>query len=157
MKRCAARNPEKIKARAKEYGKSEKWRTWHNEYRRGKKKERALEARQYRANNREKVLAYKRDWYAKNKERLQQYRADYVKKNPWFNRAASARNRALRIQRTPEWANMEAIKKFYKECPVDKVVDHQIPLRGKIVSGLHVPNNFQYLTPKDNNVKGNRW
>lgn len=35
------------------------------------------------------------------------------------------------------------------------VVDHIIPTKGKNVSGLHVLNNLQYLTPSQNNSKKN--
>jgi 5-methylcytosine-specific restriction endonuclease McrA len=37
------------------------------------------------------------------------------------------------------------------------VVDHIIPLCGKKISGLHVIWNMQYLTPKQNSKKGNKW
>ena len=60
---------------------------------------------------------------------------------------------ANKLQRTPKWANMEAIKQFYKNCPAGMEVDHIIPLQGKTVCGLHVENNLQYLSPLGNRKK----
>ena len=53
-------------------------------------------------------------------------------------------------QRTPAWANIDAIKDFYKKCPTGHHVDHIYPLRGDTVSGLHVFENLQYLPAKEN-------
>lgn len=61
-----------------------------------------------------------------------------------------------KLQRCPKWSDLEAIKQFYLNCPKGKEVDHIVPLQGKIVSGLHVLNNLQYLTKKQNLRKGNR-
>jgi hypothetical protein len=72
-------------------------------------------------------------------------------------RLKSANERAIRLQRLPIWADKELIKEFYLNCPEGYHVDHIIPLRGKLVSGLHIINNLQYLPAKDNISKGNKF
>jgi len=66
-----------------------------------------------------------------------------------------AKRRSAKLQRTPAWADLEAIKKIYAECPEGMHVDHIVPLQGELVSGLHVENNLQYLTPSENASKNN--
>lgn len=58
---------------------------------------------------------------------------------------------------TPRWVDQKEIKKVYLNKPEGMQVDHIVPLRGKNVSGLHVPWNLQYLTPSQNYAKGNNW
>lgn len=147
-------NPDKRNAYSREYAKG-KWRDWHNEYRRGRKGARAEEARKYRAKNPDAARERRRNYYAKNKDKLLKYRSDYLRKHPWFNRAASSRNRAIIKQRTVPWADLEAIKEFYRNCPNNMVVDHIIPLKGKNVCGLHVLSNLQHMTPEENRAKSN--
>lgn len=65
------------------------------------------------------------------------------------------RNRLKRKKRVPVWSETEAITQFYVDCPKGYHVDHIIPLCGKLVSGLHVLSNLQYLPAKDNLSKGN--
>lgn len=62
--------------------------------------------------------------------------------------------RALRV---PKWSEKEQIVEFYKNCPEGYHVDHIIPLKGKLVSGLHVISNLQYLTAEENIRKGNKF
>jgi hypothetical protein len=66
-----------------------------------------------------------------------------------------ARRRIARIQtQTPRWACMTDIFDFHDNCPKGHHVDHIIPLAGKLVSGLHVIWNLQYLPAKENLSKG---
>lgn len=68
----------------------------------------------------------------------------------------SANYKANKKQRTPKWADKKKISEIYKNCPKGYHVDHIIPLQGDIVCGLHVENNLQYLTPKENQSKSNK-
>ena len=71
--------------------------------------------------------------------------------------ALVSKRRASKLQRTPAWADLEAIKQFYLNCPKGYHVDHIVPLQGVNVSGFHVLNNLQYLTAFENNSKGNKY
>ena len=71
--------------------------------------------------------------------------------------ARSVINRSIKNNRLPKWADLEAIRQFYYNCPKGYEVDHIVPFNGKNVSGLHVLNNLQYLTKIDNLKKGNTW
>jgi hypothetical protein len=66
------------------------------------------------------------------------------------------RREAIRLA-TPPWADLAAIKSFYDNCPPGHTVDHIIPVLGKSVRGLHIVENFQYLTFDENKRKGNRF
>jgi ribosomal protein S14 len=70
------------------------------------------------------------------------------------NRAKMNASQKRVRRQTPPWADMEAIRKIYRERPQGMDVDHIIPLRGKTVSGLHVHYNLQYLPMSENRAKG---
>lgn len=67
-----------------------------------------------------------------------------------------AKYRSNKIKSTPPWANKEKIKRIYADCPSGYHVDHIYPLNGVNTCGLHVENNLQYLTAKENCSKGNK-
>ncbi len=98
--------------------------------------------------------------YSKNEEFRLLARSrtkEWNKKNPKRKAHLTKLREAAKIRRTPSWADIEAIKKFYDACPSGYQVDHIIPLRGKNVSGLHVLENLQYLTEKENLSKSNKF
>jgi hypothetical protein len=86
-------------------------------------------------------------------ERWRRWRLKHLKEH----NAKSALEKAMRLQRIPPWADLEAIKQFYLNRPEGYHVDHIVPLRGKTVSGLHVLENLQYLPAKENMSKGNKF
>lgn len=82
---------------------------------------------------------------------------DYYQQNKGTLNCYNAKRRAALLQRTPPWANTQAIEYFYQQCPEGHHVDHIVPLRGKYVSGLHVLENLQYLTKEENLKKSNKY
>jgi hypothetical protein len=67
-----------------------------------------------------------------------------------YNLHIQRKREAAKKQRIPPWSDLTKIRQTYRDCPEGMTVDHIIPLHGKMVSGLHVPNNLQYLPPGDN-------
>ena len=67
----------------------------------------------------------------------------------------TAKRRAKKLKRTPVWSETKDILQFYINRPEGFHGDHEIPLQGDLVSGLHVIANLQYLTGPANMSKGN--
>ena len=98
-------------------------------------------------------------------ERRRELRKAYRKRYPEKIKASHARHRAEKLKRLPKWITKEDIrvmKEFYAEATrktlatgVKYQVDHIIPLKGEIVSGLHVPSNLQIITATENMQKYN--
>lgn len=133
QKQASLNNKEKINARAKE------------RYQLNKEFEK-LRSHGKWINNKEAMTARTRDWEARNPEK---------------RLAISKNNNKLRKARTklqcPKWADRDKIREIYLNCPKGHHVDHIVPLRGKLVSGLHVAENLQYLTAYENNRKHNKY
>jgi hypothetical protein len=80
----------------------------------------------------------------------------YRDRNPGLAGAQSAKWKAARLQRTPAWADLAAIREAYAEAKRSGLtVDHVIPLQGKLVSGLHVHTNLALVTKSKNSSKRN--
>lgn len=113
-------------------------------------------------------------WYKLNCEKARTYSSTRAKENPTYytawvsaNRgkvnAHSANYKAAKLQRTPKWLTesdcieinwaYEIASQRTLETSIPYEVDHIVPLRGKIVSGLHVPWNLQIVTKKKNRQK----
>jgi 5-methylcytosine-specific restriction endonuclease McrA len=98
--------------------------------------------------------------YAANRDRELVRLAAWRKQNPWRHAASQKKRKA----RTPGWAELDAIKEVYREAArvtretgIKHHVDHIIPLKGKMVSGLHVLANLQILSAEENLRKKNHF
>lgn len=161
-----ANHKEKRGEYSKEYyaNHKEERREYNKEYRVNRKEEIAEYGREYRVNHKEKIAEYRvnhkeeiAEYHANHKEEKAENNREYRKNNPGKIRASNANRRAAKKQRIPFWADLDAIKEFYEQCPDGYHVDHVIPLQGELVSGLHVAENLQYLTPSENSRKHNKF
>ncbi len=124
-------------------------------------------ALEYYNKNRDVLIAKQADWRNKNRELCRKLSKNWAGKNPEKVMAIHAKRRAAKIKRTPSWLSEDQLVKIERiyaeaikrkqETGLDWHVDHIIPLQGKLVSGLHVPENMQIILAKDNVKKGNRY
>jgi hypothetical protein len=154
-----SKNLEKERQRSRDYRKNnpEKRKEITRNYREANKEKIKLSSAKYSKKNREKITQRTRELRKANPERYQDNRRAYEAAHIGERRATTAKYRAKKLQATPAWADLDAIKEFYKNCPPGHEVDHIIPLQGKYVSGLHVENNLQYLPAHENKRKGNKF
>lgn len=101
-------------------------------------------------------------WQKNNPEKVKQHAQASRKRHPEREVAKVQRRNATKLKAIPAWANMEAINRHYKNARyLTEVtghlhhVDHIIPLRGKMVCGLHVENNLRAIPHFINTRKGN--
>lgn len=114
----------------------------------------------------EKGRQQARDWVAANPEKHRENVNSWKSKNPGSVLESTRNRQARKINATPSWLTdehrdqMRAVyaeaKKLSQDTGIKHHVDHIIPLRGKTVSGLHVPWNLQILQESANCAKGNQ-
>lgn len=141
----------------KKRGQTTKRKKYMQEYRRSEKRKAKNRLYMLEYNVRDEVK--RRNNQFKSTESYKNYCRKYYQRPDVraSKRAQAVLTHRLRSLRVPKWADLEAIKQFYKNCPDGMTVDHIIPLLGKTVSGMHVLSNLQYLPFVDNVKKGNKF
>lgn len=120
----------------------------------------------YYLKNKERILLYQKDYYINNSQTSKQRQSNYKKQNRAICNSNNAKYKADKKLATPKWLtkfDLDYIRHIYIQAielenldGIKRHVDHIIPIRGKTVSGLHVPWNLEIITAEENIKKGNR-
>ena len=123
-------------------------------------------ARQWALDNPDKRAISITKWREENREQHNAGNREWNSKNQDVKAALSAKRRSAKLNRTPKWLtadDIEHMQALYsvaamiqRESGVEYHIDHIIPLQGKFVSGLHVPDNLRVIPAVDNLKKSNK-
>lgn len=175
-------NAERIKAKTRKWARDNKERktTADRAYRKANRERIIKRQLEYQKKNMRAHLARARSWRYDNIEQArateQRYRdqnraicneriREWKKANPHVKALEASQRRAVKLGATPRWANLAAIEAIYREASRLRQetgqayhVDHIVPLRSRLVCGLHVEANLQIVPAKENLRKCNyRW
>lgn len=135
----------------------------------------------YRKSHKPEIKLANAKWQKENRAKFLKYLAEYRKANRTFLLAQKklhhvkyyAKNKAKYLakfiarreakeQACPPWADLKVIESIYvtaremtQQTGTVYEVDHWIPLKSKLVCGLHVENNLRIITRDENRRKSN--
>lgn len=139
------------------------WRKWYE----ANKDVHNLRVKRWQTANKDKIRADAKAWAAANPEKVAAKTKRYRDANPDKVTAWAAASVARRAKRVPAWLTEDDKWMMRQAYSLAKLrtkmfgfiweVDHIIPLRGEIVSGLHVPTNLQVVPKQTNRNKRNEY
>ena len=125
----------------------------------------ATRVKRWQAANKDKVRTDAKAWATANPEKVKAKHLRHIKKHPEAYTARAVASVARRAKRVPQWLTSDDRWLMREAYFLSKLrtkmfgfvweVDHIIPLRGALVSGLHVPTNLQVIPKRDNRLKHN--
>ena len=120
-----------------------------------------------RRQNTQKYIVATQKWRAKNTVHVRDYGKSYRTKNSALINFLCQKRKLALLNRTPAWLGDDdfwMIEQAYDLAALRTKmlgfawhVDHTLPLRGKLVSGLHVPQNLRVIPASENQRKSNRF
>lgn len=121
-------------------------------------------ARREYERNKEAWRVKSKEYRSKNPDKMRELNAAWHAQHPEANAYHVGLRRTRQMQATPAWANLEAVKAFYKQAArlrrqtgLAWHVDHDVPLKHSLVCGLHNEFNLQVIPGAANQSKGNRF
>lgn len=117
------------------------------------------------------ILANKREYVAKVRaerpeqyEKIKQFKRDWWRNNKAHGLSLVRARQTRLINACPAWADRDAIRSMYRVAErvssvtgIQHHVDHVIPLKGALVSGLHVHQNLRVVAFDCNCSKSNHY
>ena len=105
-----------------------------------------------------------KEWQESNPEKVKQYAKELRQRYPEKQVAKVQKRNAAKLKRTMAWADYTKINRLYYMARRLTVltgivhhVDHVIPLRGELASGLHVHENLMVVAYDYNCSKSNKY
>lgn len=117
-------------------------------------------AARWRESNRDRYT----EWRRAHAQQINESNRRYYRRNTELYNLLNGKRRALAKQATPSWAHVVAMREMYafaqiktRLTGVEWQVDHIVPLRSKLVCGLHTHANLRVVPKHHNLSKGNRY
>jgi hypothetical protein len=143
-------------------------REWHRENHRKKVEANPNWHVEHYAKNKDKMSEYSAKYYlTKNREKRIKQAKEWAENNKGRANANKKAYKLAKIQACPPWLSEEdrwMVQEVYELAQLRSNmlgfswhVDHVVPLRGKAVSGLHVPWNLQVIPGVENMSKSNKF
>jgi hypothetical protein len=124
-------------------------------------------SKKYRDSHKAKADCASRQWVERNKEYVAKRKQAWRAKNKAHVNAYNRTRKAMIKNRVPSWVDSElywVINEAYLLAQLRANmtgfqwhVDHIIPLQGRTVCGLHVPDNLQVIPELQNLKKSNKY
>lgn len=117
----------------------------------------------YRLANSQAIREWERAYKHSTLERSREVRIEAYKRDPKKFYVRAKTRKMLQNSRIPIWADLGRIEEIYRRAGriskclgVPLHVDHVVPIKSRLVSGLHCEANLAIISGRLNSSKGNR-